>query len=212
MKIVAISDTHEKHEQVKLPEGDVLVHAGDLTFQGHVREVQFALDWLNAQPHKDIVLIAGNHDFCFEHESLKAKLNFGRIHYLEDSGVEIDGKKFWGSPVQPWFHDWAFNRFRGPEIQRHWDLIPDDTDVLITHGPPQGVLDQAAPRQGSDNLGCEMLTQTLLSGRLKKVKLHIFGHIHGGYGMELSKGIFFANASVVDEAYRVKNAPIVFEL
>lgn len=209
MKIVLISDTHTFHEQVKLPEGDVLVHAGDMALEGSVREVQACLDWLNAQPHKHVVAIAGNHDWAFQKQPEQLKL--GRIDYLENSSVNIEGKCFYGSPVQPEFCDWAFNVARGAAIKRFWDMIPDAglVDVLITHGPPMGFLDYQNPKWGNRHLGCEDLARQV---EISRPSVHVFGHIHGGYGDRLYKDTHFFNASVVNEAYKVRNAPWVVEI
>jgi Icc-related predicted phosphoesterase len=130
---------------------------------------------------------------------------------LENSSVNIDGKTFWGSPVQPEFCNWAFNVPRGPEIKKYWDGIPDSglVDVLVTHGPPMGILDQAAPHRGSDNLGCEDLMKQV---EISKPLVHVFGHIHGGAGQQDYRGTRFVNASVVNEAYRVVNPPRVLDI
>lgn len=210
MKLVLLSDTHTMHEQVVVPQGDVLVHAGDMALDGRLSEVQDALDWLNSQPFEHIVAIAGNHDFAFERGRLKDSLKLGRVTYLENDSCEIDGVKFWGSPVTPWFCDWAFNVHRGAPIRHYWKEIPDDVDVLITHGPPHGILDQSVPLYGSDYLGCEELFERV--DALPQPLVHVFGHIHGGYGHERFGDQRFYNASVVNEAYKVVNAPWEVEL
>jgi Icc-related predicted phosphoesterase len=206
MNLVLISDTHTFHEQVQVPDGDVLVHAGDMGLRGDPLEIQSCLDWLNRQPHKHVVAIAGNHDFAFE--KWPHLLNLGRIRYLYNSGTKIDGVKFYGSPETPWFMDWAFNVPRGPAIKKYWDRIPD-CDVLITHGPPKGILDQAAPHRHSECLGDQDLLEAV---ERVSPKLHAFGHIHGGYGkMQFSKTAFF-NCSQVNEAYKIVNPPHVVEI
>lgn len=208
MKIVLISDTHTFHDQITIPECDVLVHAGDLGLRGSVDEIQPALDWLNKQPAKHIVFVAGNHDFAFEQ---KKHFNLGRLIYLENSSANIAGVNFWGSPITPWFFDWAFNVQRGAAIKKYWDGIPDAglVDVLITHGPPMGILDQAAPHKGSDHVGCEDLAKQVT---ISQPLTHVFGHIHGGYGSRKVGETTYYNASVVNEAYKVVNAPWVVEL
>jgi Icc-related predicted phosphoesterase len=127
--------------------------------------------------------------------------------YLENSGTELAGLKIWGSPVQPEFNNWAFNVARGAAIRRYWQMIPASTDVLITHGPPYGILDTAHPTTA--HLGCEELAEAVQQTR---PRLHVFGHIHGGYGTAKANGTQFVNASVVDEAYHLVNAPQVFEI
>jgi Icc-related predicted phosphoesterase len=209
MKLVMISDTHTMHSKVVVPEGDVLVHAGDMALSGSVREVQSCLNWLNNQPHKHVIAIAGNHDWAFERPHMKSELELGRIHYLENSGITIDGKTFYGSPVQPEFCNWAFNVARGPAIKRYWDAIPDVVDVLITHGPPMGVLDYQHPKWGNAALGCEELR---LRVDVVAPAIHVFGHIHGGYGTKILGKTQFFNASIVNEAYKVVNPPWVVEI
>ena len=208
MKIVAISDTHGMHRQLELPSGDMLIHAGDISKRGYKTEVLDFLEHFSSLDFKYKVFIAGNHDFFFEKESNEeiTKLIPPNVIYLNDSGVQIEGVNIWGSPVQPEFFDWAFNRQRGAEIAKHWDLIPNDTDILITHGPPMGILDKTT--QGLD-VGCEELTKKIKSLNLK---MHIFGHIHEAYGNLQKDGVDFINASVLDVRYRLVNEPFVREL
>jgi len=206
VKLVLISDTHEQQGNLIVPDGDVLVHAGDLTFRGKFDPIAQTGRWLRSLPHKTKILCAGNHDFLFEESKFEALEALGPdIIYLENEAVTIDGVKFWGSPVTPWFFDWAFNVARGQDIKRYWDKIPNDTDVLITHGPPKGILDLA----GSDPVGCEDLRESV---RRVRPKIHVFGHIHSGYGSVHRDGTTFYNASVVDEAYKIANNPWEVEL
>lgn len=208
MRIVLISDTHLKHDSLPLPSGDMLVHAGDFSRRGLVHEAQIFLDWFSAQPHRHKVLVAGNHDFIAENEpALFESILPKNVIYLNDSGREVEGIKIWGSPIQPWFFDWAFNRQRGADIRRHWDLIPADTELLITHGPPYGILDEVVrdPRP----VGCRDLLHKV--SELHQLKLHVFGHIHEGYGRCEVGGTLFLNASVLDENYHMKNKPFLVE-
>lgn len=195
-----------------VPEGDVLIHAGDITMQGHPGKVAKFLAWFGEQPHQHKIFIAGNHDWIFETQSQIAREMVAQwnITYLEDSGCEIGGIKFWGSPVTPEFMSWAFNRNRGANIKKHWDLIPVDTDVLITHGPPGEILDQCVyGSKDYGHVGCEDLYQAV--DRITP-EFHIFGHIHGSYGQRMLGGTTYINASVVNEAYKVVNKPIVVEI
>lgn len=206
-KLVLISDTHGKHRQFDVPDGDILIHAGDIMTSGwDVSEVIDFDVWLGSLPHPFKIVIAGNHDWIFE-KYYATRQHITNALYLEDSGIEMMGLKFWGSPVQPEFNNWAFNRKRGEDIQKHWDKIPDDTDVLITHGPPSGILDWTKP--GRESLGCRNLRKTIDQ---IKPKLHVFGHIHGGYGVSRVEDTTFVNASLLDEAYRPANEPVVVEL
>jgi Icc-related predicted phosphoesterase len=134
--------------------------------------------------HRAKVLVAGNHDFAYEREAVAVEaLIPAGITYLRDTGVVIDGVRFWGSPWQPWFFDWAFNLHRGAEIAAKWALIPDDVQVLITHGPPHGILDVVARPRGK-HVGCEALRDRITA--LPALRLHAFGHhIHEAYGESL---------------------------
>lgn len=208
MKLVLISDTHGAHKTVQVPEGDVLIHAGDLSKRGEEGEVKEFLDWFSKQPHTYKVFVAGNHDWLFERRSAEyiKSLIPENIIYLNDSGVEINGVYIWGSPIQPTFYNWAFNRDRGEDIKRHWDLIPEHTDVLITHGPPYGILDKTFR---GEHVGCQDLMNAIHE---IQPKLHVFGHIHEGYGIQQSKQTNFVNASILDQKYRCVNQPIVINI
>lgn len=181
VRIVAVADTHTFEADLgDLPLGDVFVHAGDMTRGGSLDEMEAIGRWICGLPHRHKVIIAGNHDWCFARSRDSAEAIFAGCHYLQDSGVVIDGVNFWGSPWQPEFHSWAFNLPRGPAIAAKWALIPDDTDVLITHGPPAGYGDCVTD---VNRAGCDDL---LVAARRVRPKLHMYGHIHqdGGYWIE----------------------------
>lgn len=217
MRLVVTSDCHGRLSQARIPQGDVLILAGDIlanrsgdpdtdaAFQlNAIRELDAYCGTLG---FKHVLLIAGNHDWVFEryreaHHVLK------HIVYLEDSGTEIEGVKFWGSPHQPWFYDWAFNHPRkGAALAHYWSLIPDDTDVLITHGPPYGILD--LPFGRGEPAGCELL---LTRVREVNPRVHIFGHIHGSYGTKRIGETLFLNACLCDERYEPVNPPHIIDL
>ena len=190
-----------------MPSGDILIHAGDLTNMGTEQELSDVMHWFDRLPHSHKVFVAGNHDWLFEREpEVAAALIPPRIHYLEDSGCKIAGLNFWGSPVQPWFCGLAFNRERGDDIGRHWALIPEGTDVLITHAPPYGKLDRIG---NTERGGCEMLRRRVLAVR---PQLHVFGHLHAGYGTDFLGSTMLVNASICDERGQVVNAPVVLDL
>ncbi len=237
MRIVCISDTHSLHEKMlnynSLPEGDVLIHAGDCTNKGTKRDVEEFVHWfMNLKGFDTKIFVAGNHDFAFEehryphhkgdydwyHQLMNEEnLSQSDVVYLEDSGFIIESSefnrplKFWGSPWQPEFYNWAFNLPRmGDELKKYWDMIPDDTDVLITHGPPNEARDFVNNwRQGGVNVGCE-----LLRFRVEQIKpiLHVFGHIHSGYGGAHIKDTLYVNAAICTEQYIPSNKPIIIEL
>lgn len=208
MRLVCLSDTHGLHERLTLPPGDVLLHAGDCTNLGKLAEVQDFLNWFSeVGEFKYRVFIAGNHDLVFDDDPKAIRpLIPKNVRYLLDSGVKLGGLKFWGSPYTPWFHDWAFN-CRGQAIEPHWDKIPHDVDVLITHGPPYGVLDKL--QDNGMEVGCPFLKRALTRCQ---PRLHLFGHIHEGYGQVQSEHTLFMNASICNLAYRPVNAPVVTEL
>jgi Icc-related predicted phosphoesterase len=189
MRIVCVSDTHGRHRDVYVPAGDVLVHAGDLTRHGRPDEVRDVDAWLGSLPHRHKLVVAGNHDFCFQEQPRLARSLVTHAVYLEDEAVTVDGVVFYGSPWQPWFGGWAFNLHPGPELAAVWAKIPADTGVLITHGPPHGILDQT--RRG-EAVGCLDLFHRVYEVR---PRLHVFGHIHEAAGRLDIDGITFVNAS-----------------
>lgn len=208
MKIVAISDTHGQHASLTVPQADMVIHAGDLSKRGTLSQVRDFLDWYAQLPHTYKVFVAGNHDFLFEQyskDAIKAMIPDNLI-YLNDAEVVIENIKIWGSPIQPWFHDWAFNRKRGAEIKRHWDLIPTDADIVVTHGPVYGILDRTSLGQ---HVGCEDLLDKI---RTVKPKYHICGHIHEAYGTIRHGETQYINASVLDLGYKLVNTPVCFSI
>lgn len=205
MEIVALSDTHGMHD-LAIPSGDVLVHAGDVSMLGKSEEIQSFLGWFASLPHPRKLFIAGNHDFLLEKDTSILD-GFPTIEYLMDEEIIIDGIKFYGSPWTPKFGEWAFMR-PDDELERAWNYIPADVDVLITHGPPYSILDRTV-FYGNISVGSKSLLNRVLTIR---PKYHIFGHIHEGYGGKSRKATTFYNVSVMDEQYQQRNSPIVFSV
>lgn len=201
MKLVFISDTH--CAQPEIPDGDVLIHCGDHTYQGRPQESLEALTWLDQQPHQYKIYIAGNHEVGWERGDIAPQNLTSNCHYLKDSSIIIEGVKFWGSPVQPDFCNWAFQKPRGQALKDHWAQIPGDTDVLITHGPPYGIGDS------DDHFGDEDLLNRVLEVH---PYIHAFGHAHVGYGEYFKEGIHFINAAILNDHYEIQNKPIEFEI
>ncbi len=225
-RISALSDSHMRHHTFTVPECDLLIHAGDFSFQGEAHAIEAFGLWLNEQNAKHIVVIPGNHELWWE-DNWEAGCEILRkacpaVHILNDSGIEIEGIKIWGSPITPFFNDWAWNRARSERlapwqcgyIKPHWDLIPDDTNILITHGPPQGILDRlqfvdATPK--NEWAGCDLLLE-----RVKQIKpdMHFFGHIHAHGGQQHHEdGTSFYNVALCDEMYSPTNGitQVVYE-
>lgn len=204
MKIVIISDTHGMHSNVKVPEGDILIHSGDILRGKKSNGLNDFNEFIGSLPHKYKIVIAGNHDFCFENNKTESVKKLTNCIYLEDSGIEIEGIKFWGSPWQPWFLDFAFNLKKESDRKKKWDLIPEDIDVLITHSPPHKILDKTF---AGINAGCEELAKAV---KRIKPKVHIFGHIHEGYGNYSDEYTDYINASVCTKAYAPVNPPVEY--
>jgi Icc-related predicted phosphoesterase len=214
MIITFISDTHTKHRycELDLPGGDLLIHAGDLMNSGHdENDVWEFLDWFDKQEqYKSHVFIAGNHDRFFENKPDETKnilREYPYLTYLQDHTHTIDGVKIYGSPWQPEFYNWAFNLPRnGVELQEKWSNIPNDTEILITHGPPWEYLDVTP--YGNLNVGCELLRVRVDE---LKPKIHVFGHVHSGYGYYYNGHTHFINAAVLNERYNYENKPLTID-
>lgn len=227
IKMVCISDTHCQLSKVKLPDGDMLIHAGDALSRGTYSEfISFInkMEKLANNKYKYVIYVPGNHDIITEENEALVKSECAKrnVIYLNNSGVTLEGFNFWGSGITPRFHDWAWNRDSGrcgtskpPEhplykpIEPYWDMIPNNTDVLITHGPPKGFLDISI--YNGVHCGCPQLLDKLLE---VKPKFHIFGHIHfyGGQTVKLNNDTTLVNASVCNEQYKPLNKITVIEI
>ena len=218
MKIVCISDTHTQHEHVDLPEGDILVHAGDFSNVGGKSDVEDFFGWLHRAKRRDnhVVFIAGNHDKSFDtkygempdwlSEGIK-KLEDNNIWYLKDDLIELDGIKFYGMPWTPWFFGeyWAFNKI-AEEMQEVIDMI-QPCDVLITHGPPMYTGDFVV--NDKIHVGCPLLKEKIEE---LKPKIHICGHIHECSGVQLVNDCIHVNASQLNELYEPVNTPYIINI
>lgn len=209
MRIVCISDTHNKHKDIVIPEGDVLIHAGDFTNRGTYKEFCIFVNWLSEIKHnyKKIFLIAGNHDFIMESNPSVASELSEHCEYLLDKEYIYDGLKFYGAPWQPTYFNWAFNVNRGTAIALKWKMIPEDTNVLITHGPAWGILDK---NKNGDSCGCKDLLDRL--SYLDELKLLISGHIHEDYNQIYIGKTHYVNASICNILHEPINPPIVIDL
>ena len=210
MKLCIISDTHMKHKFVDLKnlQADVIIHCGDMTGNGGTGAITDFMTWFSGlEQFKYKIVVAGNHDWLFERNNVLAReLVPDNVTYLEDEEVIIEGVKFYGTPVQKIFCNWAFNRHES-KMAQHWAAIPNDTDVLITHSPPYSIFDNVpwSGNQGSPSLYKEVVE------RIKPL-VHAMGHIHEGYGVKVIENTTFINASVLDGDYMCVNDPILVEL
>jgi Icc-related predicted phosphoesterase len=229
LKIVCISDTHNIAHPKELPDGDVLIHAGDLTLGGEIHEVQHALAWFRRFPHKYKIFIGGNHDnalfrmpgiFDICQEQMKSYKDCSAPIYLQDSFVDIEGLRIFGSPTTEYkslYRIGARAFMKTPhQLERHWRLAPA-CDILVTHGPPKGFRDTIHEGYMKDGkvqdrtfqCGDEELRNYAM--RIKP-KLHIFGHIHHQYGVQDFEDTKFINAALLNDQYRAVNEPIVVEV
>lgn len=205
MKIAAFSDTHGQHGKLVLPDSpvDVAIFAGDFTAIDGIKEYQSFIKWFDRFPAELKILVAGNHDFICQNrpQLIKDALRKTDIVYLEDQKLTWKGFNFYASPFTPRFNDWAFMKPRtSKELHRHWQNIPEDTDILITHGPAFGILDKTLD---GNHVGCELLAVEI--PKIKQLKAHIFGHVHEGYG---SKDVFH-NVACCDHKNTLVN-PITY--
>ena len=215
LKIVALSDTHCRLRKFTVPEGDLLIHAGDLTFRGDIQEISQELRELGriAKNFKQgCLLTPGNHDWLFERNWDLAKqmcIDEG-ITLLHQEGIRIEGINIWMSAFSPAFCNWAFNVDR-LELKEKWAPIPDNTNILVTHGPPMGILDKVdEPNGHGENVGCYDLYNRIQE--LPNLTHHIFGHIHENYRQLTIGNVTYINASNCTEEYKPINKPIVFEV
>lgn len=223
VRLVCISDTHGKHREVQLPPGDILIHGGDFSKSGETGSMKDLSAYFQESNFQEIICIAGNHDLPLHEEFYKE--NWKRFHrqafdiqeakdsirnciYLEDSSYTSQrGLETYGSPWSPFFFDWAFNCHRGQEIMEKWKLIPNSTDILVTHGPPLGRGDLTC---NDVRAGCYDLLVEVQERIVPRV--HIFGHIHEGAGVTYDSKTLYINASNMNLSYQAVNYPVVVDL
>lgn len=200
MKIVCFSDTHGRHNKIKVPDGDILIFAGDTCNDGSQEESLDFRNWLNYLPHKHKIIIAGTHDLQLEKIGFGNGFFNGIATYLQDNSIIIDGIKIYGSPWHAVGSHWAFTIARGKESKQKWDKIPNNTDILITHTPPYSILDMTSRGRP---VGCRDLLKAVTE-RIKP-KYHVFGHIHYSHGVSKVKETTYINGSI----YCQKRSPIL---
>jgi Icc-related predicted phosphoesterase len=210
MKMVALSDTHGNHRSVDIPEGDIIIHCGDFTRKSNYQEVMDFIQWYSELKFSHKILVAGNHDRFIEKrkQEFLEIINGKDIIYLENQSVQLEGYKLFGSPYTPIFGGiGAFTYPNEEEAREIWDIIPDGSDIIITHGPPMGFRDYS--KTENKNTGCAVLLEQILK---IKPAYHIFGHLHESYGIDYNEDTVFVNASLVNRAEELINNPIVIEV
>lgn len=196
MKILHLSDTHNCHHRLReLPEADVVVHSGDFCMAGTEQEALDFMNWFCDLPYKHKIFICGNHDECLYGANIDGLDS--NVHFLCNSGIEIDSIKFHGIPM--FLSDCVTER----QIQ-NYAKIPDDTDVLITHSPAYGILDF----DDGINYGSEELLEKISTLNLKA---HLFGHIHAQHGVSMLNGTFFSNGAIINSNYSSLSIPKIIE-
>jgi Icc-related predicted phosphoesterase len=204
-RIVACSDTHGKHRDLQIPEGDVFIFAGDFEIRNAL-DLWSMRDWLHDLPHKNVVAIFGNHDFTEYMEIKYMKEAFGRVHLLFNEFVEVDGLKIWGSPYSPYFNNWAWMQ---PDnmLAEIWATIPLETEIVVTHTMPYGILDGVLPRMQS-------VGSLTLKDRIKEVHpyIQIGGHLHESFGQYTDGKTDYYNVSVMDEQYKIVNPCTIIDI
>jgi len=203
--IAIASDTHELEKEIEVPDADVFIHCGDFTmFSRSVRAIREFNDWLGELPHRDRIIVPGNHDAFLENPTNRKLISNATI--LINEGVEIEGGlRIWGTPntpVGPGF--WVPS---AEERRRIYARIPSETDVLISHGPPRGILDHAPG--SSFHAGDQELLDAVTR---VKPRLHVFGHIHGAYGIVGTEHTTFANAGLLGPDGDIDKQPIVLRM
>lgn len=197
MKILHLSDTHGAHHRLRdLPVADIVVHSGDFCMYGEEREALDFLNWFCDLPYRHKIFICGNHDVCLNGENVNGLPD--NVHHLNNSGVEIEGVKFYGVPLPPL--DGGSKR-----MARNYAAIPEDTDILVTHSPAYGIFDF--------DMGVNFGSKELLESVLRIYPLaHLFGHIHMQHGIEERNGIIFSNGAIMNDSYTNLNKPNIIEI
>lgn len=207
MVLVLFGDTHELHREVEVPTGNILICVGDFTmFSRSFSAIVDFNEWLGELPHRHKIVVPGNHEFFLESNPKRRGL-LDNAHVLIDEGIEIEGLRFYGSPMTP-LYGAAFGKSSPNDRERHWSKVPDDTHVLVTHGPPFGILD-VSPDQ-AERMGDPELRNRVRE--LPSLKLHAFGHIHGAHGAVEEDGVTFANVALMGHLGDLVQAPTVLRM
>ena len=207
MVLVLFGDTHELHREVEVPAGDILICVGDFTmFSKNLSAIEDFNEWLGELPHRYKIVVPGNHEFFLESNPERRAL-LDNANVLIDESIEIEGLTIYGSPMTP-LYGAAFGKSSPKDRERHWSKVPDDTHVLVTHGPPFGILDLTHDR--AERMGYQELRKRVRE--LPSVKLHAFGHVHGAYGAVEQDGVTFVNVALMGHLGDLVQAPTVLRM
>lgn len=214
IRLVHISDTHGKHKELNIPDGDILIHSGDWSNTGSIKEVSNFLTWFSELPHPNKIFICGNHEREVEKDGyyLFKSMIPNNVVYLEDSGIKIEGLYFYGSPWTQAFQNWGWMWNSEEEERRIWARIPEHTDVLITHSPAYRLLDFSTYKiseRSDQNIGSKILRKAV---EYIKPLLVAHGHVHSAYGVAQFGKTTILNGSICDEAYHASNKPKVVDI
>lgn len=201
-----MADTHELHREADVPDGDILIHAGDFTsFSKNASAIADFNDWLGTLPHRHKIVVPGNHEFFLEADPSRRRL-ISNATVLIDESIDVLGLNIWGSPTTP-LYGGAFGKSSEQDRIQLYSRIPVDTDILITHGPPFGILDRSP--ESDFHQGCGALLDQV---RQIKPRIHIFGHAHGAYGTFHTDKTIFVNAALHGTQDSLGYKPIVLEI
>jgi Icc-related predicted phosphoesterase len=204
--LVLVSDTHELHREIEVPDGDILLHAGDFTmFSKSKAAITDFNAWLGELPHAKKIAVPGNHEYFLEADP-SARSLLSNATLLINEGAEIKGLRIWGSPVTPSCGG-AFGLSLAEDRRHLYAKIPEDTDVLVTHGPPLGMLD--SPPGTEFHGGCRELLEAVVR---VKPKLHVFGHVHGAHGILQTDRTTFVNAALLGADGGLDWSPLVLQM
>jgi Icc-related predicted phosphoesterase len=210
MNLAILSDTHGHHRKLTAPSGDIVIHCGDFSWKSNLAEIIDFLEWYSKLEYTHRVLVAGNHDrFPARHaDRFLALIRHYGVIYLENSQCNVEGIKIYGSPFSADYGPAGAFMYSGETAgQRMWARIPENTDILVTHGPPYGFGDFSLSE--GIHSGCRQLLQRI---HIIKPAYHVFGHIHEGYGVYAGENTVFINASLTDRAENMVHRPIVVSL
>lgn len=209
VRFVHLSDTHGS--QIDVPDGDVLIHTGDISRgRGTFEDCHAFEAWMQTLPHKTKILVPGNHDKMCQHYPEESRKLMPSVQLLVDEGIVINGITIWGTPWSVQFLDWAFmlaDKMLGEIYKEIWST----TDILASHGPAYQRLDYLDPNWKVKNMNVGSVSLAKAIDEIKPEYV-LCGHIHYSYGRMKQDGVTYLNSAIMNEDYKPVNAPQVFDL